>query len=79
MTQLYAVRPPCSDGTVDRDEVLSRSLGIGTSAAAFLVAIPVAMLSPRVAMLCWLLSLTPTQLLVGRRVPSRGGPADQAR
>ncbi len=75
---LCAVRPPRSDGTVDRNELLSRSLGIGTSAAAFLVAIPVAVLSPQAAMLCWLLALTPTQLLVRRRAPSDAKPADQA-
>jgi uncharacterized membrane protein len=63
---LYAVRPPCSDGTVDRNEVLSRSLGIGTSAVAFLIAVPVTVFSPRAAMLCWLLGLVPTQWLVRR-------------
>jgi uncharacterized membrane protein len=74
---LCAVRPPRTDGTVDRDEVLSRALGIGTSAAAFLIAIPVAVLSPRGAMLCWLLGLVPTQLLVRRRMPSGGGQRQQ--
>jgi uncharacterized membrane protein len=68
-----ATRPSRSDGSVDQTDVLVWSTGIGTSAAAFLVAIPVTALSTMAAMLCWLLALVPVERLVARRAPSRSG------
>ena len=76
---LCATRPGRTDGTVPHDEVLTRSAGIATSAAAFLVAIPVAALFPGAAKLCWLLAFLPVEQLVRRRVPSGGEAADRGR
>jgi uncharacterized membrane protein len=59
-----AVHGPRTDGRVGREEVLARSVGLGTSAGAFLLAIPVAALSPDAGQLCWLLALLPAQRLV---------------
>lgn len=58
---LVANRSPRTDGQVGRDEFLARAGGLAGSVAAFLVAIPVALLSPHLGALCWLLALVPTE------------------
>jgi uncharacterized membrane protein len=72
---MCATRPGRTDGKVGREVVLTRSAGIGTSAAAFLVAIPVAPLFPEAAKLCWLLAFLPVEQLVRRMAASGAAQA----
>ena len=51
---------------LDEQDVLNTTLGLAGATAAFLLAIPVALVSTTAAPLCWLLALVPTDRLAAR-------------
>ncbi|MGE3287923.1 MAG: TMEM175 family protein, partial [Pseudonocardia sp.] len=61
-----ANRSPRTDGRVSRDEFVRRAGGLAGSVAAFTVAVPVALVSPHAAILCWLLAIVPVDGLTRR-------------